>query len=415
MTRTDPLMAMLRQLAHGKPALRGAAQAAATGKEPRDPKARADEGKIRADHFREQLRVVAQGAKQAPRSETMGADVDASRETEPSEAQAPARSKDRSRHRAADATSSHGDRDAKAAQHDWRSPEVALNAVISRLAQDGMATGDRDAAEGLVRASAEDGDGPHAASVRGGADHRAMRHGHGDDGKATKVDAVSLSRGSSSADAAEPRAMPALKVVVREQETHFQPVGQPTLLQKIVDRIASDAVATPGAAAAPAADTAAASLQRTPDAPVRMLTVQLDPPNLGTVTVRMRLSGDAIEVKLAADRHDTTQLLRDERARLVDAMQSAGYTFEIASIDHSHTGHMDPGGGQPQAQQGQHQPQQQSQGAAQFSSDSPGRQSGDAQAGSRHHRQGHDQLNQPVERPVDEAAAPRRTGDAVYL
>lgn len=410
MTRTDPLMAMLRQLAHGKTALRGAAQAATGAKEPRDAKGKVDDSKVRADHFREQLRVLAQGMKQAQRPDAKMALTDDACEAEPDEARPSVKPRDRVRHRAADAAS-HADGVAKTAQHDWRQPEAALNAVMSRLEQAGAFDKAGDAA-----VSDDASDAAPMAPARTGAGHRAASHSHGDDVALPKTDTVSVSRAASAAEAAEPRTMPMVKVVVREQETHFQPVGQPTLLQKIVDRIASDVAPAPGAPAAPAGDTAFAPLQRGPDAPVRLLTVQLDPPNLGTVTVRMRLTGAAVEVKLAADRHDTTQLLRDERAKLVDAMQSAGYTFEIAAIDHSHAGHMDPGSGQPQAQQqGQHQSQHQQQGGATFSNDSSGRQASDAQAGTRHQRQGHDQVSQPTERQSDEAAAPRRTGDAVYL
>ena len=54
----------------------------------------------------------------------------------------------------------------------------------------------------------------------------------------------------------------------------------------------------------------------------------------------MRLIGGAVEVRLSADRYETTQMLQQERGALTDVMQSAGYAFDIASIDHSRVIHL---------------------------------------------------------------------------
>ena len=138
---------------------------------------------------------------------------------------------------------------------------------------------------------------------------------------------------------------------------------------------------------------------------------------MGTVTVRMRLAGDAVEVRLSADRQETTQLLREERGALMDAMQSAGYTFDIASIDHSAGSDANPNAGQSHAQSDQ-QPSQQSNGGPHIGNGTSERQSSDAQAGGRHNRQGHDQIIKPAERHQDERVALDRSGGAggaVYL
>jgi chemotaxis protein MotD len=204
---------------------------------------------------------------------------------------------------------------------------------------------------------------------------------------------------------------------VREQETHFEPVPQLTLLQKIVDRISPDLPTAPAQPASGAAEVALPDILQTRGTPVRMLTLQLDPPSMGTVTVRMRLAGDAVEVRLSADRQETTQLLREERGALMDAMQSAGYTFDIASIDHSAGSDANPIAGQSHAQSDQQQSQQ-SNGGPHIGSGTSERQSSDAQAGGRHNRQGHDQFIKPAERHQDEKVALDRSGGAggaVYL
>jgi len=403
MTKTDPLMAMLRQLAHAKTAPRGAAPATTAVKDPKDPKAKVEEGKGRADHFREQLRVLAQGAKQGARPEAH-ADTELAQAAEPFQEQAAVRPRERSRQATAETSPHRVAGEAKPPLPEWRLPEAALNAVMSRL----------DHAEAFD--PSDDGATARTAPspAHGGRGVELLAHAESE--RATKTEVTSAQGFASSLGAVETRATPVVKVAVREQETHFQPVAQPTLLQKIVDRIAPDLATTPAPAITGASDPAhaLAGPQRVPDAPIRMLTLQLEPPDLGTVTVRMRLTGDAVEVKLSAERQDTTQLLRAERGALVDAMQSAGYTFEIAAIDHSHAGHMDPGAGQSHAQSNPDHSQQ-SQSETQFSSGTPERQPNDAHGGARHNRQGHEQFVEPTKRRQDEEVVVRRTGDGVYL
>lgn len=404
MTSTDPLMAMLRQLAHAKTAPRGSAQASTIAKDPKDPKARVEDGRGRADQFREQLRAFAQVPKKEVVRPEGHADAELAQAAEPLQEQATVRPRERSRQAAAEPSPHRVAGEAKPSLPEWRLPEAALSAVMSRL----------DHAEAFDLP--DDGDAARAAPSPAHGERRAELLAHAESAKSTKTEATSTQGFASSLSAAETRATPIVKVAVREQETHFQPIAQPTLLQKIVDRIAPDMAAAPASAASGASDPAQALAMphRGPDAPIRMLTLQLDPPDLGTVTVRMRLTGDAVEVKLSAERQDTTQLLRAERGALVDAMQSAGYTFEIAAIDHSHAGQMDPGAGQSQAQTNQNHSQQ-PQGGSQFSGGTPERQPNDAQGGTRHNRHGHDQAVEPTKQRQDEDAMARRSGDGVYL
>ena len=155
-------------------------------------------------------------------------------------------------------------------------------------------------------------------------------------------------------------------------------------------------------------------MPRLADKPVRILTLQLDPPDLGAVIVKMRLIGGAVEVRLSADRYETTQMLQQERGALTDVMQSAGYAFDIASIDHSRASDANPGAGQQQAQPEQRQSQQ-LHGGSQIDNATSERQSGDAQAGSRQHRRQHDQFTEPVERHQEQEVVRNRTGGALYL
>ncbi|WP_245474515.1 flagellar hook-length control protein FliK [Bradyrhizobium sp. Leo121] len=408
MNKTDPLMAMIRQLTGGKAASRLAPQNAMLAK---DHKGKAEDSKGDAGHFREQLRVIAQGAKQKPldikpQLDAKSVDMEPAQDPEPSNPLAEVldhvagRPKDRTRQQPRETSSHQPGGEITAPAPEWRTAEAALSSMISRLDQ--------------PLSPRDDGDAALPARSQARVEHQAdlLRPG---EPKSPKVD-VPEQRFASSVSAIETRTLPTVKVAVREQETHFQPVGQPTLLQKIVDRIAPDLATAQAPAATTAPDFTPPDMRRGPDAPIRMLTLQLDPPSMGTVTVRMRLAGDAVEVRLLADQPETTELLRKDRGVLTDAMRSAGYTFEIASIDHSSARHPTSSGGQSHAQSDQQSSQQQPQGGSQFNNGASERQSSDAQAGTRHNRQqGHDQFITPTERRQDEEVAVDRNGGAVYL
>jgi chemotaxis protein MotD len=410
MNKMDPMMAAFRQLAAGQLSARIGATAA-------------KEANAKADHFRDQLRSVAQGARHQPKSDTgIDGNVDAKQDADgKSEFEGAAKEmralklldqsedrpgevKGRTKGRGAqshEGTAQQGATESTAQPADWRPPDVVLSSVMSKFEQARTITPrDEGAAPGVT-------------------------HRHGPVGDLADVPDLAITpqstdvtpeqRFSLSVNTAETRTTPGIKVAVRDQETHFEPVPQLTQLQKIVDRMATDLTASPLQANADAPEVAAPDPLRTSDKPVRLLTLQLDPPDLGAVTVKMRLAGDAIQIHLSADRYETTQMLRQERGQLADLMQSAGYSFDIASIDHTRTGDAGAGNGQPQQQPDQRPSQPSMGGGAQFGNGSPERQSNDAQSGARHGRQGHDQVQHSVERNSESSAAPNRNGGAVYL
>jgi chemotaxis protein MotD len=404
MTKADPLMAALRQL--GAKAASRAAPNGVTIAKGHKGKLEDDKGKV--EQFGEQLRRVAHGAKQEPKpdmkpdikaaaTDLMQAPEVSDRAAEATDEVTP-RSKDRTR-RATDDSPHRAAGETTASPPEWRAPESALSSVMSRLEQTGTFSPRDDSAPRAVPQTHVD-----LRAISLNPDEPT------NDPKAAALPEVSF---ASSMGAVETRIAPPVKVAVREQETHFEPVPQLTLLQKIVDRISPDLASAPQPASG-AADFSLPDIHQKGDTPVRMLTLQLDPPSMGTVTVRMRLAGDAVEVRLSADRQDTTQLLRQEQGALVDAMQSAGYTFDIASIDHSAGSYANPNPGQSHTQSDQQQSQQPNGGSLLGNGNSE-RQSNDAQTGARHNRQGHDQLIKPAERRQNEERGPDHNAGARYL
>jgi chemotaxis protein MotD len=100
---------------------------------------------------------------------------------------------------------------------------------------------------------------------------------------------------------------------------------------------------------------------------------------------------------------------------LTEIMQSAGYKFDVASIDQSRAGDANTGAGQQQPQP-DHRLSQQSNGGSHLNFADSGRQSNDAQAGTRHNRQQHEQITEPADHPQDKGVVrDRNGGGAVYL
>ena len=128
MNKADLLMAGLRQLAAGKTVPRTGIQSATVAKD----------GKDKAEHFREQLRLIAQGTKHPAKPAVEGAEKKATQGEEVADHvakvadQMPTRSKGRTV-QPDDIPSDQAAREATSSPPDWRGPEAALSSVISKL------------------------------------------------------------------------------------------------------------------------------------------------------------------------------------------------------------------------------------------------------------------------------------------
>jgi chemotaxis protein MotD len=409
MNNADLLMAALRQTAAGKAGTKGGLNGGAHAKD----------GKEKADHFREQLRLVSKETKTVTPHVAKTADdakiVDAKpildaasvlAELTGEVAQKPNVSDDQA-----------DDDDSKATKGDesatksapWRGPDPALSAVMAKLdhAHSPLPSDDK-AVSRISVPDVKTDDAPRDPT-------KLIQAATAD---VPDADAAATQRFTLAVETTDTKPLPVAKAVVREQETHFEPVQQVTTLQKIVDRMATDLVTVASPEGARAADAPGLETNKAADSrPVRMMTLELDPPNLGSVTVKMRLAGDSVEIHLTADRYETTQMLRQERGALTDAMQSAGYTFDIAAIDHTRTPDANLNNGQQQQQQQAPSDQRSSlpsSGGSQADGGSSGRSSGDAQSGARHNRQDHEQSPRPSERQQDQNSN-RVRSSTVYI
>ncbi|TQF33155.1 flagellar hook-length control protein FliK [Bradyrhizobium sp. UNPA324] len=197
------------------------------------------------------------------------------------------------------------------------------------------------------------------------------------------------------------------KVTVVQQETHLPP-AQFNAPQQVANAVVAELKDSAGPTASAAPDLAA-SQTNAPDQPLKILTINLEPPALGNVTVRLRLVGTEVAVHLAAERKDTSQMLDQQRDQIRDLMQSAGYVADVAPVQHGSLDGFQSGSGQSQPQlPSQQQPSSQSQGTF----DGSGTSSGQSDGGARQARQER-QSNQETRHDQD-VGQPNRRGP-VYL
>ncbi|MCA6123797.1 flagellar hook-length control protein FliK [Bradyrhizobium sp. WSM 1704] len=199
----------------------------------------------------------------------------------------------------------------------------------------------------------------------------------------------------------------ATKVTVVQQETHLPPVAQFTASQQVAKAVVAE---LEGSAAPPAsaASNLALSQDNAPDQPLKILTISLEPPALGNVTVRLRLVGAAVSVHLAADRKDTSQMLDQQRDSIRELMQSAGYVADVAPVRHGALDGFQAGAGQAQPSLSGHQPAPNGQGTANsFSAPSDQSQSGA--------KQPRDERQADQETRHEQDVAPQTRRGPVYL
>jgi chemotaxis protein MotD len=65
---------------------------------------------------------------------------------------------------------------------------------------------------------------------------------------------------------------------------------------------------------------------------LRVLSLQLNPVELGLVTVKMRLSGDSLEMELQVEKPETAELLKNDAEKLSGLLRASGYRPDVINI-----------------------------------------------------------------------------------
>ena len=122
-----------------------------------------------------------------------------------------------------------------------------------------------------------------------------------------------------------------VKISVLQTQTHHAPVLLGGPIAQIADSIRAELTGDSEISLQwSAADSGAARLGS--DAPVKVLLIQLQPADLGTVTVRMSLKEDTLELHIEASQRETAQRLQQDQETLSKVLRSAGYLIDSAAI-----------------------------------------------------------------------------------
>lgn len=120
-----------------------------------------------------------------------------------------------------------------------------------------------------------------------------------------------------------------------------EPVSLPSgTLQQIASAVIEDVskAATPHAPGLQGDALNRVAVARASAGALRVLNLQLNPVELGLVTIKMRLAGDGIEMELQAENEDTVALLRNDADKLSNLLRASGYrpdTITIQPADNS--------------------------------------------------------------------------------
>lgn len=101
------------------------------------------------------------------------------------------------------------------------------------------------------------------------------------------------------------------------------------VMRQMVDGIVSE-IAPPSdtGRVGPSAAAAPTPLPR----PVKVVTIELSPAELGTLTVRISLRNDALELQVEASRRETARMVDADRDTLSSLLRSAGYHVETVTV-----------------------------------------------------------------------------------
>jgi chemotaxis protein MotD len=130
-------------------------------------------------------------------------------------------------------------------------------------------------------------------------------------------------------DGSVPERLREVQAVVTRQETVLAPAGQMPVAHQAADRIIAELQSSDDAAPA---DRAQTSRPGEAPAPVRTLHIQLQPADMGMLTVKLSMRAEMLDIKLEAAEHRTARLLEADRERLTDILRSAGYALDGVTV-----------------------------------------------------------------------------------
>ncbi|PTM40654.1 flagellar hook-length control protein FliK [Bosea sp. 124] len=146
------------------------------------------------------------------------------------------------------------------------------------------------------------------------------------------VEAAPARAGAAAGDVAPETPM---TITVVRQETHLPPVLRLSPLQQVTEPIRQAAAELTGARADAVPDLHADRPAGIAE-PTKILHIQLAPVELGSITVKLRISQGGMEIRLEASRAETAQMLANDRDALREIVKASGYALDQVSVETVH-------------------------------------------------------------------------------
>ena len=126
-----------------------------------------------------------------------------------------------------------------------------------------------------------------------------------------------------------------MSITVVRQETHLPPVMRLSPLQQVAEPI-RQATAELSLARSEAVLDLHSDKPAVIAEPTKILHIELSPVELGSITVKLRISQGGMEIRLEASRAETAQMLANDREALREIVKASGYALDQVSVETVH-------------------------------------------------------------------------------
>jgi chemotaxis protein MotD len=118
------------------------------------------------------------------------------------------------------------------------------------------------------------------------------------------------------------------------QETHLAPPDTAAPMRQVAAAVidAAHARSAEAPAAVPSRPAPVAQVPQVAAGEVKVLRLELEPGDLGAVSISMRLSGKSLELHVEVDRREALALIGKDRDVLSTSLQDQGYTLDTLTI-----------------------------------------------------------------------------------
>lgn len=180
----------------------------------------------------------------------------------------------------------------------------------------------------------------------------------------------------------------------------------PTTLQRIAGAVFAEArsmASEAGAQSARADNLFRPTNVKASDSVLRVLNLQLHPAELGLVTIKMKLSGDSLEMELQVENEETARMLQNDTEKLSNLLRGSGYRTDVINIQTTDFAPQDRMTSSRQPSFNQNTGQTFDQNASH------------SESGSRHQDQGQRDSGTGVHKNDKEDVSPRNNSNGIYL